>query len=171
MEKVTQKSSDPNVGGFSWWWILWYEVKHHLNQTSSKVWRFFEKTRKPGDIMHQWWCVFHKKKRTWEKCLVSVSVCVCVLFFVEKLGIWEEAGLDPFLWYHQLSIVQNPYDLPLYTDCFRFRDPQNDKLAHPNWLVAEKPIWNICSSNWVHLPQFCGVKKKHLSFETTTWPI
>ena len=32
------------------------------------------------------------------------------------------------------------------------------RYSYHHWLVVEPPIWKICSSKWVHLPQFSGRK-------------
>ena len=39
-----------------------------------------------------------------------------------------------------------------------------------NHLVGGfQPLWKICSSKWVHLPQFSGLKMKNLWFATTQY--
>ena len=42
------------------------------------------------------------------------------------------------------------------------------KWRFKNWLVVEPPIWKICSSNWVHLPQIVVKIRKLLSCHL--WP-
>ena len=132
---------------------------------------FFAKVRKNSMLLGSWWQPEIRETHQLSLIVENYHDFQGVLYYPNGGWPWNFWSINSFMDFLEFLMVKKSVFLN-QANLFFWGMASNwpTKIIVfqkvPSWWLNQ-PIWKICSSNWVHLPQFSGWTSKNIWVTTT----